>query len=270
MIGSIVRSVRSQLPQAEILVIDDTSTDETAQEAKKAGAEVVSHPYNQGNGAAVKTGIRRAKGQLLVLMDGDGQHRPEDLQKLLEHCPQYDMVVAAREEGSHANWYRRLANIIYNCLASYVANRNILDLTSGYRVIKTGLARQFVYLLPNQFSYPTTLTLSLIKAGYHVKYVPTTFNKRVGKSKIRIYRDGIRFFLIIIKIATLFSPMRIFIPTSIGFFGLGISYYAYTFVTEHRFTNMSLLLLVTGVILFMMGLIAEQVAMLRLERSEEN
>lgn len=254
--------------QREIIVVDDGSTDNSAKLAKENGALVIRHPYKIGNGAAIKSGIREAKGGVLILMDADGQHNPADIRNLLGFIDSYDMVVGARTKNSHASISRRLLNRIYNCLASYVTSIRIEDLTSGFRVIKRDLALKFLYLLPNGFSYPTTLTLALLRSGRSIKYVPVNALKRKGKSKIKPLVDGANFFLIIAKITTLFSPFKIFLPISGLFFTLGIGYYAYTYVAFHRFTNMSALLITTGLIIFMLGLISEQIAQLRLDRTE--
>lgn len=273
-IGSLLESVRQALDaygqSYEVLVVNDGSTDDTAKAIAKAGVRVVTHPYNMGNGAAVKTGIRNANGEVLVLMDGDGQHNPEHIAKLVQYIPQYDMVVGSRSGGSYQGpFHRRLANKVYNLLASYITQRRVVDLTSGFRAVKRDIARKFVYLLPNTFSYPTTITLGMIKAGHSLKFEPVATNKRVGKSKIKLLRDGMRFFLIMIKIATLFSPFRIFFPLSLASILSGIIYGAYMIIQHSHFSNMVLLLLITGVLVFLLGLIAEEINMLRFERSEE-
>ncbi len=222
-----------------------------------------------GNGAAIKTGLRRARGEVVVMMDGDGQHKPEDIPRLLKEMDRYEMVVGARGWGSHSGIHRGLANKIYNILASYVANRKIEDLTSGFRAAKREIAKRYIYMLPNTFSYPATLTLAFIRSGHSVGFIPITTQERRGRSKIKIFRDGVRFFLIISRIATIFSPFRIFLPVSIFLFLLGLGYYLYWFITVHRFTNMSLLLLLLSVIVFLMGLISEQITQLRYDRTEE-
>jgi len=252
----------------EIIVVDDGSTDGTADVARAAGARVVRHPYNIGNGAAVKAGMRAAGGDVYVMMDADGQHRPEEIPKLLDALEHHALVVGARSREGQANVWRRAANGIYNLFASYVTGRTIPDLTSGFRVMRAGVARRFLYLLPNTFSYPTTTTLACFKTGLPVAYVPIQARRRTGKSKIRLLRDGSRFFLIILKIATFFSPFRVFFPLSLLSLLIGVVWYAYTFATEHRFTNMSMLLIVQGVILFALALISDQIAQLRFDRSE--
>lgn len=266
-IGDLVATIKRLYPDYEIVVINDGSKDNTAEVADREGVKVFSHPYNIGNGAAVKSGIRVATGDVLVFMDGDNQHEPEDIEKLLEYLPAYDMAVGARSMGSHASWSRALGNKLYNWLASYVAKFPIKDLTSGFRAVKADIAGNFLYLLPNTYSYPTTLTLGVLRNGGSVKYVPIKMLKRkTGKSNISLFRDGVRFFMIISRISTLYSPMRVFLPVSFLMFFLGLINYVYTFTTEGRFTNMSALLFVTSVLVFMMSLISEQICQMRFER----
>ena len=253
----------------EIIVVDDGSDDETAKKAKETGARIISHPYNIGNGAAVKTGIREAHGETLVTIDGDGQHAPEDIPHLLEKLGTYDMVVGARTDKSETSFNRTIANRIYNWFATYVCKRKIEDLTSGFRAVKAEIARQFVSLLPNTFSYPTTITMAVIRSGYSLTYIPIKTSRRVGKSKIRPLKDGPRFFLIILKIATLFSPMRVFLPVSFLMFFLGLGYGLFKiFVLEQRYGPTSAMLMTVAIVVFMVGLVSEQVAQLRFDRVE--
>jgi len=269
-IPSIVQTLRDLYPRYEIIVVDDGSTDGTGDAAEQSGARVYRHPYNIGNGAAVKNGIRIAGGDVLVLMDGDGQHQPEDIARLVSLFPAYDMVVGARTGFRQGSIGRTMGNKIYNRLASYVAKFAIEDLTSGFRAIKSDLACQLLYLLPNTYSYPTTLTLGVLRGGRSLKYIPIqTEKRRSGKSGIRLVTDGVRFFMIILKICTLYSPLRIFLPASIGMFSLGLSYYLYTLTFYGRFTNMSALLFTTSVLIFMMGLVSEQICQMRSEGSED-
>ena len=273
-IGEVLRGIhevaaqRARTDLFEIIVVDDGSTDDTAAVAEAAGARVVRHPYNIGNGAAVKAGMRAAGGEVYVMMDADGQHRPAEIPLLLDALAGHALAVGARTRDGQANPWRRAANAVYNVFASYVTGRPIPDLTSGSRVMRAGVARRFLYLLPNTFSYPTTTTLACFKTGLPVAYVPIRARRRTGKSKIRLLRDGSRFFLIILKIATFFSPFRVFFPLSLLSFVLGMGWYAFTFATQHRFTNMSMLLIAQGVILFALALISDQIAQLRFDRSE--
>jgi glycosyltransferase involved in cell wall biosynthesis len=268
-IHNIQAALQQQPRMVEIIVIDDGSSDQTAELAEAAGARVIQHPYNIGNGAAIKTGIRNAKGEVIVMLDADGQHSPEDILRLVEPIGKYDMVVGARTRGSQGAWHRNLANWVYNRLASYVSGRRIDDLTSGFRAIKAEVARNFVYLLPNQFSYPTTLTLATIRSGRALKFVPIQAKKRVGKSKIRIFRDGVLFLLIILKIATFYSPLKIFFPVSIVMFLMGFCYGLFKVIfLNTRYGPTSAMLMTISVVVFMVGLVSEQVAQLRFDRSE--
>jgi glycosyltransferase involved in cell wall biosynthesis len=266
-LGDLLGKIRAlSLPRTEIIVIDDGSADNSGEVALRAGASVIRHPYNIGNGAAVKSGIRAARGRLIVLMDGDGQHRPEDIPKLLAETSNYHMVVGCRAKGSKLRYHRYAANQVYNLFASYVTSFKVQDLTCGFRILSRRDAHRFIDLLPNTFSYPTTLTLAFLRSGFTVKYVPIQTLYRAGQSKISLVTDGIRFLLIITKIATLFSPFRVFLPVSVSFFVVGFGNYFYTYFTQGRFTNMSVFMLTTGVIIFMLGLVSEQIALLRMER----
>ena len=268
-IGATVEKIHAQLLQMqivgeiEVLVVNDGSTDNTAAVAQAAGARVVHHPYSKGNGAAIKTGARAASGEVIVFMDADGQHDPADIPRLLDKLAQgYDMVVGARQRGSQASVGRGLANRFYNWFASYMTGHKIEDLTSGFRAVRADKFREFLYLLPNGFSYPTTSTMAFFRAGYSVAYVPIHAAKRIGKSHIRLLRDGTRFLLIIFKIGTLFSPLKIFAPVALAMFLVASGWYGWTWAHEGRFTNMSALLYTGSVITFMMGLISEQITAL--------
>lgn len=262
-IAGTVSAIAKEFPGAEILVINDGSTDTTATLAESSGAKVVSHPYSKGNGAAIKTGARAATGNVIVFMDADGQHDPVDIVRLLTKLEEgYDMVVGARQKGSQASVGRGLANGFYNRLASWMTGHRVEDLTSGFRAVRADKFREFLYLLPNGFSYPTTSTMAFFRAGYSVAYVPIHAARRIGKSHIRLLRDGMRFLLIIFKIGTLFSPLKIFAPVALLMFLLASGWYGWTFYTLHKFTNMSALLYTGSVITFLMGLISEQITAL--------
>jgi glycosyltransferase involved in cell wall biosynthesis len=254
---------------AEIIIVDDGSTDDTVALCRANEVTVISHPYSMGNGAAIKTGARAARRKILVFMDADGQHKPEDISRLLEKLGQgFDMVVGARNRTSQAGAHRAMANGFYNCLASWMVGQEIADLTSGFRAVRAEKFRQFIYLLPNGFSYPTTITMSFFRAGYALAYVPIHTPKRIGESHLRLFRDGVRFLLIIFKIGTLYSPLKLFFPISLTFFMLGAAHYLFTFLTLHRFTNMSALLFITSMLVFLVGLVSEQITSLSYRDSE--
>lgn len=260
-LARLLPALRKTLPDAEIVVVNDGSTDETDVVCQQHQVMHVPHPYSMGNGAAVKTGARAAQGSTLIFMDADGQHDPTDTPDLLSKLDEgFDMVVGARHASTHANIGRWGANAIYNRVASWMVGRKIEDLTSGFRAVKAEKFKEFLYLLPNGFSYPTTITMSFFRAGYPVAYIPIRARVRQGKSHIKPIRDGVRFLLIIFRVGTLYSPLKIFLPVSFAFFATGFVYYLYTYISSGRFTNMSALLFTTSVIIFLMGLVSEQIA----------
>lgn len=262
-VGATVQGILAVVPGAEVIVVNDGSVDQTVATAERAGAKVVHHPYSKGNGAAIKTGSRAAAGDVIVFMDADGQHDPADIPRLLARLEQgYDMVVGARQKGSQASVGRGVANGFYNRLASYMTGHKVADLTSGFRAVRADKFREFLYLLPNGFSYPTTSTMAFFRAGYSVAYEPIHTARRIGKSHIRLLRDGARFLLIIFKIGSLYSPLKLFGPVALLLFMLGTGWYGYTYFAMARFTNMSVLLYVGSVMVFLMGLISEQITAL--------
>ena len=268
---ALLTQIQTVAPDAEILVIDDGSTDDTGLIAKNVDATVIKHPYSMGNGAAIKTGARKAKGDIIVFMDADGQHDPSDIPALLVKLDQgYDMAIGARHISTQSSWLRKIGNSFYNWLASIMTGHRIEDLTSGYRAVRADKFRRFLYLLPNGFSYPTTSTMAFFRSGFPVAYVPIHAGIRTGKSHINIIKDGIRFFIIILRIGALFSPMRLFLPLSAIIFMTGLSYYGYTYYTAGRFTNMSGVLFISSLLIFLNGIISEQISSLHYKAAEDN
>ncbi|WGO97691.1 glycosyltransferase family 2 protein [Saccharophagus degradans] len=271
--GSLVQllpELTTVFPDAEIIVVNDGSTDQTSAVCSEQGVKEVRHVNSIGNGGAVKAGARAAKGEVLAFLDGDGQHSAEDLRRLLNEFEMngFDMVVGARTSSGQASVGRLLANTIYNKLAGWMVGRKVDDLTSGMRVVSAEKFREFLYLLPNGFSYPTTSTMAFFRAGYQVGYVPITAAKREGRSHINVWKDGVRFLLIIFKVGTLYSPIKIFFPLALLLFFTGVGYYGYTYAVFHRFTNMGMLLFTTSLIVFLMGLISEQITTLMYNRKQ--
>jgi len=264
-IASVIRGLTSAARWLEVLVVDDGSTDETGEQAAAAGARVIRHPYNKGNGAAVKTGIRQASGMFVLITDADGQHRPVDAARLASHLGAYDLVVGARSGQTQASLARRVGNAVLNRLASYLTEQTIPDLTSGFRAARRDCMLEFIHLLPNGFSTPTTTTLAFIRAGYSVRFEPVEAAQRVGTSKIRLGADGFNFFLILLKVITIFSPLRIFAPISAASFLLGAAYAGWTIATQSHVTNSSVLLILLSVVILLVGLVSEQISSLRIE-----
>ena len=266
-LADLLPRLRATHPGAEIVVVDDGSTDETPRICAEAGVVCLSSPYSMGNGAAIKRGARAASGDILVFMDGDGQHDPADVARLLARLDEgYDMVVGARGWGSQAGVGRGVANTLYNWLATRMTGHQVADLTSGFRAARADKFREFLHLLPNGFSYPTTSTMAFFRSAFPVAYVPIRAAGRVGKSHIKPVRDGFRFLLIIFKIATLYAPLKLFAPTAVAFFVLGWVYWAYTFLEFHRLSLISVALWSASVIIFLIGLISEQITSLTYRR----
>ena len=261
--------LKASFPEAEVIVVDDGSSDNTASVCEQFGVRRLRHPYSIGNGAAIKSGARHASGDVLLFMDADGQHDPADIVRLLDKLDEgYEMAVGARAWDTHASLGRRVANGLYNRLASYMTGNRIDDLTSGFRAARSRHFKRFLYLLPNGFSYPATSTMAFFRSGLPVAYVPIRAKSREGKSHIRLLNDGLRFFMIILKIGTLFSPMRLFLPLSLSLFGMASTYYGYTYVTEHRFTNMSALLYMSSMLTFLIGILGELISSLHYKEAD--
>jgi len=262
-LDALLPGIRQLYPDTEIVVVNDGSTDNTIEICENHGVRVVTHYFSRGNGASIKTGARNVSSKAILFMDGDGQHKPQDIPRLLEEYEKgADMVVGARDSKSQASVGRLFGNYLYNRLSSWISGFQIKDLTSGFRIAERKKFMRFLYLLPNGFSYPTTITMAFCRAGYEVSYIPIETASRLGKSHISLVKDGVRFLIIIFKIGTLFSPLKIFLPFSFFFFAVGWLYYFYTYITSHTFTNMSAVLLTTSVVIFLIGLVSEQVTML--------
>lgn len=264
-VASLVNSLRQQARWLEIIVVDDGSTDGTGDAAAAAGARVLHHPYNKGNGAAVKTGLRNAAGTYILIVDADGQHQPHDTLRLVNQLDRYELVVGARSADSQASWSRRIGNHWLNRTASYLTGHPIPDLTSGFRAAHRDCMLEFIHLYPNGFSTPTTSTMSFIRAGYSVRFEPIVAAQRLGTSKIRLGSDGARFVLILLKVMTIFSPLRLFVPVSGALFALGAAYAAWTIATQSHVTNSSVLLILSSIVILLIGLVSEQIASLRPE-----
>lgn len=273
-LGEALNQLQALYPAAEILIVDDGSTDATSARARAAGARVVRHPYNKGNGASIKTGLRHARGDTVIIFDADGQHDARDVAKLVDCLDEYDLVIGARDENSQTDFGRRVYHHGLNAFASYISDYRIPDATSGFRAARRANLLQFIHLLPNGFSTPVTTSLAFIKAGYSVKFVPTTMLKRQGgMSKIRPLRDGTRFIMIVFRMITLFAPMKVFFPVSVGFVAIATVYTVIDlafFSDRFHLTNTAVLLVTMSILIFLVGLVAEQIASLRFERAERD
>jgi glycosyltransferase involved in cell wall biosynthesis len=273
-VGAIVRAIRERLPQAEIIVVDDASGDDTSAQAAAAGARVITRPHNVGNGAGVKTGVRAASGEVVVVMDADGQHDPDDLPRLLDHVGRYDMVVATRlDRESQENAVRWLGNGAVNAFGSYLVGMPMLDLTSGYRAFKREVLLEFLHLLPNSFGWPNTSAMALAKAGYHIRFEPVAMRRRQGgRSTQKLFKNGIRNLLIMLRMVSLFAPLRVYFPVALAMFALSLLAYVASVAVNGvwlKIPNATAALFVGGIVVFMFGLLAEQIAGLRFQRRDQ-
>ena len=270
-LDKLLAELKNSYPEYELIIVNDGSSDISGEIAEKYADLAIHHPYSMGNGAAIKNGVRHASGEWTVFMDADGQHDPKDIDRLLETVDQgFEMAVGARQFNNHANILRALANRLFNWLATALTGSRIPDLTSGFRAVNTAKFKQYLYLLPNGFSYPTTITMAFLRSGYPITFIPINSAKRKGDSKISPIKDGIRFLMIILKIGALFSPLRIFLPTSMAVFMVGVGYYAYTFIAFNRLTNMSVILFLASLLIFMIGIVAEQISALHYQQSDRS
>lgn len=263
--------LKQAFPDAEIVVVDDGSSDDTASICERLDCRRVTNPYRMGNGAAIKRGARAASGTNLAMMDADGQHTAEHLKRLWQRFSSdedLDMLVGARSDPDQASVLRRVGNIVFNYLASWMTGQKISDLTSGLRITRANRFREFLHLLPNGFSYPTTSTMAFFRSGYTVAYEPIDVQRREGRSHLKIWREGVRFLVIIFKIGSFYSPLKLFLPASLLLFAAATALYAYTFFTAGRFTNMSALLYMTSLLTFLMGIVSEQITSLMFARRE--
>lgn len=261
-IVSVIKALNNIADKCEIIVVDDGSSDNTRKLASETGARIIHHPYNKGYGASLKTGIRNAKTDVVLLMDADGQHKPDDAFKLLQYMDEYDMVVGSRTSNSHVSTLRKPGKKILSIVANYLAGTKIPDLNSGFRAIRKSMVMDFMHILPNGFSFTTTITLAALTSGYSVKYVPIDAPKRVGKSKIKPFRDGFRFIMLIVRTISLFNPMKVALPVSVFFIFSGLAYAIDTIISTNHIASGALLALIAGTIIFFFGIIADQISVL--------
>ncbi len=264
-IADVIAQLKELSGNYEIIVVDDGSTDNTHKLATDTGVKVIRHPYNKGYGAALKTGIRNAEADIVLFIDADGQHQPSDIKKLIQYIGEYDMIVGARTKKSKISLLRRPGKKILSITANYLAGMKIPDLNSGFRALKKDVALEFMHILPNSFSFSTTITLALINSGYSVKYVPIEAPERVGTSKIKPFRDGFRFIMLIIRTVVLFNPLKVFLPVSAILFIVGFFELIREIIVYFDIWTAPVLLILSAILIFFFGLIADQISSLRRE-----
>jgi glycosyltransferase involved in cell wall biosynthesis len=250
----------------EVIVIDDGSADDTGAMAESNGARVVRHRKNKGYGAALKTGVLASQAEIVVFYDADNQFDPKDIERIVEEAKDADAVLGARTSKSYAPFSRKGGKKLLSWLANYLSRQKIPDLNCGLRAIHRDVLLGYLHLLPNGFSASTTTTLVLLREGYDVKFVPITVKKRIGKSTVRPLQDGMDTALLVVRLTTLLDPFRVFGPMSFFFFVFGCVWGLRYLIHGKGLSIASLFLLVSSVIIFFFGLVADQVASLRRER----
>ncbi|HUS51052.1 MAG TPA: glycosyltransferase family 2 protein, partial [Candidatus Paceibacterota bacterium] len=265
-IGRVLKELGRPVGCAEIIVVNDGSTDKTAEIASENGARVISHQYNKGYGSSLKTGILSVKTEIAIMYDADGQHRPEDLEKIAQIADKYDMVIGVRDKNSQKDWFRVPGKIILNIFAKILSGHKIPDLNSGLRSFKVSVIKQYLHLMPNGFSMSTTSTIAFLKMGHTINYIPIQTRFREGRRSSVEIKDGLKVLMLVLNLIVLFNPQRVFLPMSLFFFLLGIGYFIYYSLTVYvDVTSSMLLLIVVGVIIFFMGIICEHVSAIRRE-----
>ena len=261
-VANVLRVARELGCPYEVLVVDDGSTDNTGGAARYAGAQVLVHPYNRGYGAALKTGIRAATSRTVLFLDADGQHDPEDIRCLLAERKVYDMVVGARRRSQGAPLWRKPGKLFLGWLANNLTGRNIPDLKSGFRAIAREMALRFLPIMPDGFSFSTTSTIAAFRGGYKVQYIPIQVAHRVGKSTVTMI-DGFKTIMLIIRIVTLFAPLRVFLPVSAATFVLGVGFVIQGYLSAGAASIKGIMVILASILFFLFGILVDQVTAIR-------
>ena len=246
----------------EVIVVDDGSTDNTAELAEQAGATVLRQPYNKGYGASLKTGIRHATNGTIVILDADGQHDPEDIKKLLDTRGNAEMVVGARKGTAGSPLWRKPGKMLIGWLANQLTGRKIPDLNSGFRAMDREVLMRFLAIMPNGFSSSTTSTIALLRGGYSVNYIPIEVKRRSGCSTVTL-ADGLGTILLIFRLITLFAPLRICLPVSLVTAAIGCYYIVHGYLSTGTASIRGILALLASVLFFLFGLLIDQVSAIR-------